>query len=49
MSPRDIGDIINMATKEKERLENKSLSVLDLKIPLADPMECIAKVANNAN
>jgi hypothetical protein len=27
MSPRDICDIINMATKEKERQENKSLSV----------------------
>ena len=50
--PRTLKDITaasNVSRKAISRMYRLLVFDLDLKIPLADPMKCIAKVANNAN
>jgi transcription initiation factor TFIIB len=49
---RTLGDIVKIAdVKRKDLSRSYRLLVreLDIKVPLADPMKCIAKIANKAN
>jgi transcription initiation factor TFIIB len=46
---RDIAAIGNIKRKDIARNYRKLLFELDLKVPNADPMKCISKVANKAN
>ena len=49
---RTLGDIVKIANvKRKDLSRSYRLLVreLDIKVPLADPMKCIAKIANKAN
>ena len=45
----DIADVSNIKRKELARTYRLLVFELDLKIPMVDPMKCIAKVANKAN
>ena len=50
--PRTLKDMIaagNVRRKSISRMYRLLVSELALKIPIVDPMKCIAKVANNAN
>jgi transcription initiation factor TFIIB len=52
MIPRTLKDMTtasNVRRKTISRMYRLLVFELDLKVPLADPMKCIAKVANNAN
>ena len=46
---KDLTAASNLKRKDIARNYRMIISELDLKIPNADPMKCIAKVANNAN
>jgi transcription initiation factor TFIIB len=46
---KDIAAASNLKRKDIARSYRVIISELELKIPNADPMKCIAKVANNAN
>ena len=46
---KDIAAASNLKRKDVARNYRTLLSILDLKIPNADPMKCIVKVANKAN
>jgi transcription initiation factor TFIIB len=46
---KDLTVASNLKRKDIARNYRMIISELDLKIPSADPMKCIAKVANNAN
>jgi transcription initiation factor TFIIB len=45
----DIAGVSNIKRKELARTYRLLVFELDLKIPMVDPMKCIAKVANKAN
>jgi transcription initiation factor TFIIB len=45
----DIATTINIRHKELARIYRILVFELDIKIPVVDPMKCIAKVANKAN
>ena len=50
--PRTLKDMTaasNVRRKSISRMYRLLVFELDLKVPLADPMKCIVKVANNAN
>ena len=50
--PRTLKDMTtasNVKRKSISRMYRLLVFELDLKVPLADPMKCIAKIANNAN
>lgn len=46
---KDIAQIGNIKRKDLARIYRLVVMELDLKIPLIDPMKCIARVANKAN
>jgi transcription initiation factor TFIIB len=46
---KDIAAISNIRRKELARIYRILVFELDIKIPVVDPMKCIAKVANKAN
>ena len=46
---KDIAAISNVRLKELARIYRILIFELDIKIPIVDPMKCIAKVANKAN
>ena len=46
---KDIATISNIRRKELARIYRILVFELDIKIPVVDPMKCIAKVANKAN
>ena len=46
---KDIAAISNVRRKELARIYRMLVFELDIKIPMVDPMKCIARVANKAN
>jgi transcription initiation factor TFIIB len=46
---KDIADTGNIKRKDLARIYRLVVMELDLKIPLVDPLKCIAKVANKAS
>jgi transcription initiation factor TFIIB len=46
---KDIAKISNIKHKVISKTFRQLLLELDIKVPIADPMKCIVKVANNAN
>ena len=46
---KDMNTSSNVKRKSISRMYRLLVVELDLKVPLADPMKCIAKIANNAN
>lgn len=46
---RDVGKSANVKRKELSRSYRQLILELDIKVPLADPLKCITKIANKAN